>query len=74
MRSPDGRDEAQQPLVSHRLWRAVQNLFLCSIRSGRFESVRSAKNLERLSKKQSNNQATDQSGTVDFCSAPSVTL
>ena len=31
--------------------------------------MRSAKNLERLSKKQSNNQATDLSGTVDFFSA-----
>jgi hypothetical protein len=37
-----------------------------SIRSGSFESSRSVKNLERLSKKQSNNQATDRSGTVDF--------
>lgn len=37
-----------------------------SMRSGSFESSRSVKNLERLSKKQSNNQATDQSGTVDF--------
>jgi hypothetical protein len=34
--------------------------------SGSFESLASVKNLERLSKKQSNNQATDQSGTVDF--------
>ena len=39
------------------------------MRSGSFESLRSVKNLERLSKKQSNNQATDQSGTVDFFSA-----
>jgi hypothetical protein len=37
-----------------------------SMRSGSFESFRSVKNLERLSKKQSNNQPTDQSGTVDF--------
>jgi hypothetical protein len=28
--------------------------------------LRSVKSLERLSKEQSNNQATDQSGTVDF--------
>ena len=33
---------------------------------GSFESLRSVKNFERLSKEQSNNQATDQSGTVDF--------
>jgi len=33
------------------------------------------KNLERLSKKQSNNQATDQSGTVDFsCQSPGVNV
>jgi len=37
-----------------------------SMKSGSFESLRSVKNSERLSKKQSNNQATDQSGTVDF--------
>ncbi len=36
------------------------------MRSGSFESVRSVKNLERLSRKQSNNQATDQSGTAEF--------
>jgi len=38
------------------------------MRSGSFESFRSANNFERLSKKQNNNQATDQSGTVDFFS------
>jgi hypothetical protein len=37
-----------------------------SMKSGSFESLQSAKSLERLSKKGSNNQATDQSGTVDF--------
>ena len=46
-----------------------------SMRSGSFESFRSVKNLERLSKKQSNNQATDQSGTVDFsCQSPGVNV
>ena len=34
--------------------------------SGSSESLRSVKNLERFSKKQDNNQATDQSGTVDL--------
>ena len=44
------------------------------MRSGSFESLRSVKNLERLSKEQSNDQATDQSGTVDsFFAAPFVT-
>ena len=42
------------------------------MRSGSFESLRSVKNLERLSKKQGNNQATDQSGTVDFFRATST--
>jgi len=37
-----------------------------SVKSGSFESLESVKNFEHLSKKQSNNQATDQSGTVDF--------
>src|SRR5258708_14954099 len=36
-----------------------------SMISGSFESLPYAKNLERLSRKQSNNRATDQSGTVD---------
>jgi hypothetical protein len=37
--------------------------------------LRSVKNLERLSKKQSNNQATDQSGTANFFFvAPFVTV
>ena len=45
------------------------------MRSGSFESLQSVKNLERLSKKQSNNQATDQSGTVDFsCQSPGVNV
>ena len=45
------------------------------MRSGSFESFRSVKNLERLSKKQNNNQATDQSGTVDFsCQSPGVNV
>jgi hypothetical protein len=39
-----------------------------SMKNGSFESLQSVKNLERLSRKQSNNQATDQSGTVDFFS------
>ena len=37
-------------------------------RSGSFESSRSVKSLERLSKKQNNNQATDQSG-IELTSA-----
>jgi hypothetical protein len=37
-----------------------------SVNNGSFESLESAKNFERLSKEQSSNQATDQSGTVDF--------
>lgn len=37
-----------------------------STTGGSFESLQSVKNLERLSKKQRNNQSTDQSGTVDF--------
>src|SRR5579859_7727 len=45
---------------------AIRRLRMRSMRSGSFESSRSVKNLERLSKKQSNNQATGQSGTVDF--------
>jgi hypothetical protein len=36
-----------------------------SVKSGSFEFLESVKNFERLSKEQSNNQATDQSGT-DF--------
>ena len=45
---------------------AIHQQRMQSMRSGSFESLRSVKNLERLSKKQKNNQATDQSGTVDF--------
>jgi hypothetical protein len=37
-----------------------------SVKSGSFEFLESVKNFEHLSKKQGNNQATDQSGTVDF--------
>ena len=42
---------------------------------GSFESLEFVKNLERLSKKQSNNQVTDQSGTVDFsCQSSGVNV
>jgi hypothetical protein len=52
--------------VVHRSIRSQQKLRMLSTISGSFESLRSVKSLERLSKEQSNDQATDQSGTVDF--------